>query len=197
MFNVRYVETGLLLFPRVEFRVGLFQIRNRETQVAFRGGEGAVPQEVLDMPQIGILSSPIPGGRRPLSEDGGEPKKSTVHAERRRTKAHEGASAARLRGRTPARRRPACVAEALRRGEGPPAWLKHSGAAKARALKRSDEYKRRRTCRKGKAVNSKKLRSDSQKQVAYAMLLVADSSARSSLAPYLTLRDVNDWARRF
>ena len=44
----------------------------------------------------------------------------------------------------------------------------------ARVLGRSDEYMRRRTCQSSKAVNSKKLLAvPFQKQVAFAMLLVA------------------------
>ena len=39
----------------MEFRVGLFQIRDGETQVTLRGGQGAVPQEVLDVPQVGVV----------------------------------------------------------------------------------------------------------------------------------------------
>jgi hypothetical protein len=44
-----------LLFPRVVFRVGLFQIRDGEAQVTLRGGQGAVAQEILDVPQVGVV----------------------------------------------------------------------------------------------------------------------------------------------
>ena len=49
----------------------------------------------------------------------------------------------------------------------------------ARALKRSDEYMRRRTCPCCKAANSKKLVWHHYKQVAHAMLLVAQSVRRT------------------
>ena len=39
----------------MEFRVGLFQIGDGEAQVALRGGQGAVAQEVLDVPQVGVV----------------------------------------------------------------------------------------------------------------------------------------------
>ena len=47
--------TWSCLLPRVEFGVGLFQIGYREAQVALCGGQGAVPQEVLDVAQIGVV----------------------------------------------------------------------------------------------------------------------------------------------
>jgi hypothetical protein len=52
------------LLPRMRLRVGLFQISDRETQVALRGGQGAVAQEILDVPQVGVL----------LNEMGGTPR---------------------------------------------------------------------------------------------------------------------------
>ena len=45
----------------MEFRVGLFQIRDGETQVALRGGQGAVPQEILDVPQVGVVLDEMGG----------------------------------------------------------------------------------------------------------------------------------------
>jgi hypothetical protein len=53
----------LLLFPRMEFGVGLFQIRDREAQVALRGGQGAMPQEVLDVPQVGVVLNEMGSAR--------------------------------------------------------------------------------------------------------------------------------------
>ena len=61
MFKVRYVETGLLLVPRVEFRVGLFQVRDGETQVTLGGGQGAVAEQILHVPQVRMILDEVSG----------------------------------------------------------------------------------------------------------------------------------------
>ena len=45
----------------MEYRVGLFQICDRETQVALGGGQGTVPQEVLDLPQVAAVLNEMGG----------------------------------------------------------------------------------------------------------------------------------------
>ena len=45
----------LLLFPWMEFGVGLFQVGDREAEVALRGGQGTMPQEFLHVPQVGVI----------------------------------------------------------------------------------------------------------------------------------------------
>jgi hypothetical protein len=51
----------LLLFPRLKFGVGLFQIGDREAQITLRGGQGAVSQEALDVAHIGVVLNAMGG----------------------------------------------------------------------------------------------------------------------------------------
>jgi hypothetical protein len=41
--------------------MSLFQIRDGEAQVALRGGQGTVPQAVLDVPQVGVVLNEMRG----------------------------------------------------------------------------------------------------------------------------------------
>jgi len=43
----------------MEFGVGFFQIRDGEAQVTLRGGQGAVAQEILDVPQVGVVLNEV------------------------------------------------------------------------------------------------------------------------------------------
>jgi len=47
----------------MELGVGLFQIGDREAQVALRGRQGAMPQEVLDVPQVGVVLNEMGSAR--------------------------------------------------------------------------------------------------------------------------------------
>ncbi len=51
----RTAVAQLFHFPRVELGVGFFEVGDGQAQVAFGGGQGAVAEQILDVPQVGVV----------------------------------------------------------------------------------------------------------------------------------------------